>query len=135
MKKLLIVLAVLAMATPTMAQTWHTANQVTVGWDAVPKIVAADTIKYQIYYRTDLVSLGTKLGGEVTETQATVTLPNEGKFWLGAETVRYIAGETDPVRSERKAWSNAAEDCGPAGPFGVKYFIVPNWPVGLKFQP
>ena len=104
----LLILIILAVAVPASAQTWYTANQLTVEWDAVPKIQPTDTIKYQIYYRTDLVSLGTKLGGEVEQAQATVTLPSEGKFWLGAETVRYVAGEPDPIRSESKAWSNVA---------------------------
>ena len=135
MKRLFLILAILVFAVPAMAQTWHTANQVTLAWGAVPKIEPTDTVKYQIYYRTDLVSLGTALGGEVEQAQATVTLPSEGKFWLGAETVRYIAGEPDPIRSERKAWSNVAEDCGPDGPVGVMFFIAPGSPGGLKFQP
>ena len=135
MKKLILVFAILILATSVQAQTWWTANQVTVAWDAVAKIQPTDTIKYQTYYRTDLVSLGTALGGEVEQTQATLTMPTEGKFWLGVETLRYVAGEAIPFRSERKAWSNIAEDCGPAGPFGVQHFILPGWPGGLRYQP
>jgi hypothetical protein len=141
MKKLLIIISILLTASLSNAQTWWTANQVTVAWDAVapPKdaqgVDLPGVIKYQTYYRTDLVSLGTILGGEVEQPQATVTVPGEGRFWLGVETVRYVDGQPTPFRSTRKAWSNVAEDCGPDGPFGVMFFIAPGSPGGLKFQP
>jgi len=132
MKKLLLIVSVLLFSVPSFAQTWYTANQVTIGWDAVAKVETTDTIKYQVYLRNDLVSTGTKYGAEITATQLLVSLTTEGEWLFGVETVRYKSGVTEPVRSSKKAWSNVAEDCAAAGPFGVRFFIVPGSPGGLK---
>ena len=53
MKKL-IVLAIMLFASVAIAQTWHTANQVTFSWDAVAPILPTDTIKYAVYVKKDV---------------------------------------------------------------------------------
>ena len=133
MKKLFLVLAILVFAVPAMAQTWHTANQVTVEWDAVAPVQPTDTIKYQIYIRTDTTGPGVALN-EVDTTQAVVAFAEEGRYYIGVETVRYVQGEAEPLRSATKAWSNDALACGPDGPFGVKYFTLPGAAGGLRRQ-
>jgi hypothetical protein len=135
MKKLFIILAIICLfAAPVAAQTWQTANQVTIAWDPVAKIQPTDTIKYQVYMRQDLVSNGTAIGAPVETAQAVVTFSTEGRYYLGVETLRFVSGETEPVRSATKAWSNDAAACGPAGPFGVKYFVLPGAAKGLRLQ-
>lgn len=132
MQRILIALAVLIFAAPAMAQTWYTANQVTFAWDQVPKVIGTDQPnKYQVYSRNDAVSLGNKIGGEITATQLLVAFTVEGSYYLGVEVIRYPAGETTGIQSE-KAWSNVAEDTASGVPFGVMYFAKPGSAIGLK---
>lgn len=136
MKKLIIIIAaILILASPAFSQTWYTANQVTLAWDAVPKVQTTDQAnKYQVYSRNDLVSLGQKIGGEITATQLLITFTTEGKYYLGVEAIRYPAGETTGLPSATKAWSNVAADTN-NNPFGVMFFVLPGAPGGLRRLP
>ena len=135
MKRLLIILAILIFASPAMAQTWYTANQVTFAWDAVPKVLTTDQAnKYQVYSRNDLVSLGSKIGSEITATQLLISLSVEGRYYLGVKSVRYPVGETVGIPSVGTAWSNVAADTN-NNPFGVLFFTAPTSPGGLKLLP
>jgi hypothetical protein len=140
MKKALIILAILltvgaASSRDASAQTWYTANQVTLAWDAVPQVLPTDQAnKYQVYSRNDLVSIGSPIGGEITATQLVVSFTNEGRYYLGVEAIRYPAGETVGIRSAGKAWSNVAADTN-NNPFGVSYFVAPGSPGGLRLAP
>ena len=135
MKRLIIILAILILAAPAMAQTWYTANQVTLAWDAVPKVLTTDQAnKYQVYSRNDLVSLGSKIGAEITATQLLISLTVEGRYYLGVKSVRYPVGETVGIPSIGTSWSNVAADTG-GNPFGVLYFTAPIFPGGLRLIP
>jgi len=135
MKKLFLILAILIFAAPAMAQTWYTANQVTLAWDAVPKVLTTDQAnKYQVYSRNDLVSLGSKLGAEITATQLLISLTVEGRYYLGVKSIRYPVGETVGIPSVGTAWSNVAADTNNS-PFGVLFFAAPTSPGGLKLVP
>ena len=135
MKKLLLIIAVLTMAGVANAQTWYTANQVTLAWDAVPKVATTDQAnKYQVYSRNDLVSLGTKIAGEITATQLLISFSIEGQYYLGVESIRYPAGATVGLPSSTKAWSNVAADTN-GNPFGVSFFNLPGKPGGLRLTP
>ena len=135
MKRLIIILAILMFAAPALAQTWYTANQVTLAWDAVPKVLTTDQAnKYQVYSRNDLVSLGSKIGAEITATQLIISLTVEGRYYLGVKTVRYPQGETTGIPSTGTAWSNVAADTN-NNPFGVLYFVAPGFPGGLRLAP
>jgi len=137
MKRLFFILLILIFAAPAIvhAQTWYTANQVTLAWDAVPKVLATDQAnKYQVYSRNDLVSLGSKIGGEITATQLVVSFTVEGRYYLGVESIRYPVGATVGSKSATKAWSNVAADTA-NNPFGVTFFAAPGGVVGLKLIP
>ena len=152
MKRLLLItLAILIFAAPAMAQTWYTANQVTLAWDAVPMPncsagtanppicpnpggPAIGTMKYQVYSRNDLVSLGTKIGTEITATQLLISLTAWGSYYLGVESIVYYSGQTVGIKSPTKAWSNVAADTN-NNPFGVLFFTAPTSPGGLKLIP
>jgi hypothetical protein len=135
MKKLFLTVAILAMASIANAQTWYTANQVTLAWDAVPKVLATDQAnKYQVYSRNDLVSLGSKIGAEITATQLLISLSVEGRYYLGVKSIRYPVGETVGIPSVGTAWSNVAADTA-NNPFGVSYFTAPVFPGGLRLVP
>lgn len=117
------------------AQTWYTANQATVAWDAVAPLATGDVIKYQVYTRQDTSSAGAKVGSEITATQLLISFPTEGRYYIGVETIRYPAGETVGIKSDTKAWSNVAADCAAAGPFGIVYFVSAGAPKNLKRVP
>lgn len=132
MKKLLLVLATVLLAIPAFAQTWHTADSKTFAWNAVPPVQPTDVIKYQAYTKfrtTDAIPV--KIGGEVIETQLMVTFSAEGRYYLCAQTVRYPEGETQPLTSDIVC-SDQAQYCQGGNTFGVKYFIKPDGPGGLR---
>ena len=136
MKKLLLVLVLICLfVTPVFAQTWYTANQVTVGWDAVPPIVSTDTVKYQVYTKVGTTGTPAKVGGEITATELTISFSVEGRYFIGVETIRYPQGETVGIPSATKAWSENAADCAAAGPFGVVFYVAPGSVKGLKTVP
>lgn len=135
MKKLFIILSILILTSVAQAQTWYTANQVTLAWNAVPKVLTTDQAnKYQVYSRNDLVSLGNKIGGEITANQLVVSFTTEGRYYLGVETIRYPVGETVGIKSATKAWSNEAADTNNS-PFGVTFFAAPGGASGLRIIP
>lgn len=134
MKTLLITLSIVLLAISANAQTWHTANQVTFAWTAVAPIQPTDNIKYQVYtkYR-ETTATPQAVGTEIIATSMPVSFTTEGKYYLCAQTVRYIQGETDPLKSELSC-SDVAEVTQAGIAFGVKYFIQPNKPGGLTVQ-
>ena len=140
MKKAIIILAILitvgaASSRDVLAQTWYTANQVTLAWDPVAKVLATDQAnRYQVYSRNDLVSNGTPISGEIAEMQLVISFTVEGRYYLGVEAIRYPAGETVGIRSAGKAWSNVAADTN-NNPFGVSFFAVPGNVGGLRLIP
>jgi len=135
MKKFALILGILFLASTGFAQTWYTANQVTLAWDAVPKVLTTDQAnKYQVYSRNDLVSLGTKIGSEITATQLVISFSTEGRYYLGVESIRYPIGETVGIPSLTKAWSNVAADTNNS-PFGVMFFTAPAQPSVLRLVP
>ena len=136
MKRLLLaIVLVLMLPVLATAQTWHTANQATIAWNAVAPIATGDTIKYQLYTRTDTTSAGTAVGTEVTGTQSLVTFNTEGRYYIGVEVIRYPQGETVGIKSATKGWSNIAADCAAAGPFGIVFYVAPPAPAGLRNVP
>jgi hypothetical protein len=135
MKKLLIILAILIFAAPAMAQTWVTANQATLAWDAVAKIATTDTIKYQTYTKSPLAtSTPQKVGGEVTATQQPITFSVEGRYFLCVETLRYPQGETLAIKSARMACTDVATDTQAGVATGVIYYTAPGAPGVLRIQ-
>jgi hypothetical protein len=127
-------MVIVAMAAGAHAQTWHTANQGTVAWDSVAKVADTDTIKYQVYTRSDLVSAGSPVGSEITDTQFVISFANEGRYYVGVKAIRYPQGETVGIQSAT-AWSSNAADCAADGPFGFAYFVPPGTPGGIKRVP
>ena len=140
MKKAIIILEIIitvvaASSRDIAAQTWYPANQVTLAWDPVAKVLATDQAnKYQVYSRNDLVSLGNPIGGEITAAQLVVSFTVEGRYYLGVEAIRYPAGETVGIKSATKAWSNVAADTN-NNPFGVTFFAAPGGASGLRIIP
>jgi len=141
MKRLLI--AILAMAVLFFAGTanaldWHTANQSTVGWSEVTTLVNGDPIPAgnTITYQTYLVNAVTDPGkqnpadtGIVTTNEKIYTLGTEGKYYVGAQSLRNVDGEV--LESSDIAWSDIAEFCLDGITFGLRYYLIPDNIEGL----
>ncbi len=135
MKTLLITLSIVLLAAVSAnAQTWHTANQVTLAWSAVAPIQPTDTIKYQVFTKfRETAATPQAVGDEITATSMPVSFTVEGKYYICAQTVRYVQGETDPVKSDLSC-SDQADVTYSGIAFGVKYFVNPNKPGGLRIE-
>jgi len=136
-KKLALIVLVLFVLAPmvALAQTWYTANQATVAWDAVAPIATGDVIKYQVYTKVGTSGTPAKVGGEITATQLALTFTVEGRYFVGVQTIRYPTGETVGIPSATTAWSNVAADCAAAGPFGIVYYVAPGAVKNLRNVP
>ena len=123
---------VLLLTWEAWAQTWVTANQGTVAWDAVAPIVATDTIKYQVYTRIGATGDGAAVGAEIIATQLAITFSVEGRYFVGVKAVRYPVGETVGIPAAAVSWSNDPLVCAAAGPFGFVYYVAPPGVKGLR---
>lgn len=133
MKRLIIILLVIfGLCAPSLAMEWHTANQITAGWDAVTAANPADVIKYAVYTKILPNGEPTLLGEQDTLT-AVITFDTEGRYIIGVSTVRYIdTGLPTEERLESVVnWSDTNGENTP-NPFGARYFINPNPPKNLR---
>ena len=137
--KVLITLALLILSIPSIsiAQTWYTANQVTMQWDAVTlmqdgtAIPAADQVRYQPYQKLNSVEIGTAIGPEITDTQKLYTFGIEGSYLLGVKALRYVSGVK--VSESGISWSDNPAVCQGGNTFGVIFYRAPRDPIGLRF--
>ena len=136
MKKLfLAVVLVLAMAGMSWAvDDWATANQLTVGWDNVTTLIdgrtlpVGNTVSYRVYLRPDGTTTQTQVA-QVTTNQATITFTVEGKYYIGIQAVRFVAGEEVSVSGI--SWSDDPLVVD-TRTFGVKFWITPSGIIKLK---
>ena len=135
MKKILALL-IIVFATAANAQTpqtWHTANQSTVAWDAVETNENGDPvlpaeISYVVYLCNAVTDINCTNPAEVastTETQQLITINTEGKYFVGVKAVRAVDGEI--VGESVIAWSNDL-----AYNWGLQYYAAPAVPSGLR---
>jgi hypothetical protein len=131
-KILPIIMLVLLIAGLASAQTWHTANQQTVAWDAVTEKTDGTPldpaeVSYRVYMYNAVSdpnhAAPVKLG-DTAETQYLITLGVEGKYFVGVSTIRTVDGEE--IESEI-AWSS-----DPAYDFGIRYYLAGKKPGGLN---
>ena len=138
MKKLLIIAAILSaillIAMPSAAQTWHPANQATLAWDPVARIEPTDAIQYQVYSMPAAGGAAQKVGAEIAATQLTASFQQEGRYWLGVQSVRYPQGETAGIPSASISWSSDPAVCQGGAAFGVVYYTAPGNAGGLRLN-
>lgn len=133
------VVMLLAFGGAVLGQDWHTANQVTLAWDAVTEmqngdpIPATDKVKYKVYIKNASTGgPGVELG-EVTALEYTITLNTEGSYFLGAKALRYSSA--DLLLSESIiCWSDVPECAADGKPFGVRYWLPPASVSGLGLK-
>jgi hypothetical protein len=134
-KKVLLTMAAVALvATLAWAQPWHTANQVTVAWDAVttdengdPLDTAVADIQYKVFVSnaiTDPSKTNPVEVAQVATTEHLITLGVEGRYYVGVSTVRVEPGTSNVVAQSAIAWSD--DTTLTDTPFGLRYFIPPG---------
>ena len=126
MKKLfLIVFLVLGLSFVVSAQVWHPVNQVTMGWNA-----ANLATSYKVFIKavdgTNIVEVGA-----TSELTYTITFQDEGRYFLGVQSVREINGE---IFHSVIAWSDNSEVCFNNEAFGAIYYELPDATTGLQVK-
>ena len=141
MKRLFIIATLVALGVfifaSVYAQIWHTANQVTIEWDAVTtntngtSLTTGDIVKYKVYIKNAVTGGEPIELEEVTSTEYTVTLNTEGSYFLGVKALRYNS-EEEVISESTISWSDIPEACFEGKNFGVRYFLPPSNPLGLR---
>jgi len=139
MKKLIyflicLIISVFLFVGVSGAVEWHTANQITVEWNAVTTVAAPDVLKYGVYTRM-LPNAEPVLLNEQDTTAVTITFEAEGKYIIGVSTIRYVnQGTPEEQRLESEInWSDTNGESTP-NPFGSSYYITPVGPKNLRIQ-
>lgn len=141
-KRLIVILAIFIMliGSIALAQTWHTANQATVAWDAVTTIdngdplPATDTIEYVVYLSNAITDPNKDNPVEVARTtnlEQLITLNVEGQYFVGCKAIRKIADGTE-VGESVVAWSDDPQYVLNGETFGLRYFLAPSAPSNLR---
>lgn len=136
---LFVVLLVLFLAGIALAQTWHTANQATVAWDAVlldngDPVPPTDTIEYVVYLSNAITDPDKNNPVEVATTtnlEQLITLNVEGSYFVGVKAVRKIADGTN-VGESTVAWSDDPQYVQNGQTFGLRYFLPPAAPREIR---
>jgi hypothetical protein len=143
MKNLLFaVIAFIFLSVNAFAMDWTTANQVTIGWDAVTTlsdgtpIPDTDVIVYEAFVlntninpdKSTAISLG-----EIAETERLITFAYEGKYLFGIRTIRYDSDGNLLMKSEI-AWSDDSLYAANGTSFGVVYYLAPSNPTGIRLK-
>ena len=133
---LLILIGLFFVTGAAYGQTWHTANQATMAWDAVTQlsngdpIPVGDIVKYKVWLKNAVAGGDPTELGEIAELEYTITLNTEGKYFVGVSALRY-SKDNVLLNESAISWSDMAE-CTAAGPFGIQYFLPLKFPIGLR---
>ena len=143
MKRLFLMIIVsvltLGLAMSASAVEWHTANQVTIAWDAYDGVIQpGDQITYKVYSK-QLPAGAELLLNEVSTLGATITFTSEGRYIVGVQTVRGVDEngdgtfdpDTEQVLESEINWSDTNGEFTP-NPFGLRYFINPGKTKNLR---
>jgi len=130
---------ILFVAVNATAVEWVAADQKTIGWDPVltlatgETIPAGDAIVYHVYIKRAGQAEKSMVASNLATTQYTITLDQEGRFFIGIQAVRVYTVDGQDLTSESEiAWSDIPENCGAGGDFGIFYLIPPSDVVGIS---
>ena len=138
MKKLIIIALILSVAFAVGAVEWRTANQTTIGWDAVTllddgsALPAGTTIQYRVYMSNSITDPTKANPVTLTTTdqlEYTITLNAEGKFYVGVSAVRFDG--TEEVDESAINWSDVNGEMTP-DPFGLRFYKPLPAPKNLR---
>ena len=124
--------AMSAITMKAQGQIWHTADSVSLGWDAVPGI-ANDVIRYRVYIKQEPGGTEQEMtsGEGIIETQSLITFTQEGRWFMGVQSARWV--ENGLVGTSSISWSSDPAVCANNEAFGAIYFLPPAAVGGLKF--
>lgn len=136
MKKMWAILVILVvMATGiALAQTWHTANQATVEWDAVT-VPADSTVEYVVYLANAITDPNKNNPTEVatlTGTSQLITLGVEGSYFVGVKSRRILTADGSNVGESDISWSDDPTRVQNGETFGLRYFVPPDAPGNMR---
>lgn len=141
MKKLvaaLVITLVLCFGS-AFGQVWHTANQVTVAWDAVitlengDPLPATDIVKYKVWLKNVVTGSEPVKLGEVIDLEYTITLNIEGKYFVGASALRY-SDEGELLSTSITCWSDVVECVFEGNTFGIRYYLPSASPGCIRIK-
>ncbi len=136
MKKLFVLMIMTIFfftASIAVADEWHSANQVTVRWDAVTTLLngdpvpEGDLVTYNLYIRSVQTGAEAEVITGVSVLEHTITFAEEGDYHIGIRAVRTIpaAGEL-PARVAGQSdigWSSDPLIARDGNTFGVSYYF------------
>ncbi len=141
MKKLLLIGLFILLLVPSivLGQTWHNANQATIGWSAITyPVEATERITYRLYLAnalTDPDKTNAVLAGETQELQYTVTLSTKGSYFVGLQSVVQVDDGTgtweDVSESDVIGWSDDPTYAQGGTTFGIRFYPAPDAPTGI----
>jgi len=140
MSRLLLALVlVLALCGSAFGQTWHTADQKTVGWDAVTQntdgqpLIEGSTVTYTLYLANAITdpekTNPSEIAAGVENLQHVITLGVQGRFFVGIRAVLWV--DEEAVSQSTIAWSDDTEVVQDV-PFGLQFFAPPAGVRGLR---
>jgi hypothetical protein len=130
-----LILALIPMTATAEVISWHTANQVTVGWDAVTTNVDGEpvtgTIEYAVFIaaqdKADPVQLW-----RGADTSTVLTLTVQGHFLLGIKSYLMVDGQQ--TAESDYGWTDDPEIVAGGNTFGLMFFKAPARVTGLNLQ-
>lgn len=139
---LVCVFAIMSLATmPAHAQVWQTANEATIAWDAVTKLLdgstipTTDQVRYNVFIKNKKTGTVTPIGS-TPNLQHTIVFSLEGRYFPGVSAVRLVIAEdgvtVEETMESEVSWSDNPEVCYQGQTFGIRYFVHPNQPRGLR---
>lgn len=116
---------------------WYSTNQATVEWDYESTWAewvnsgVNNKVKFNLYLKNSTDGTPVILTPDpISEVMYTVTLRDEGKYFIGVSAVKMLGNEV--VSESEISWSDVPEVCASLKDFGIKYFTQLNQPLGLR---
>jgi hypothetical protein len=116
------------------AQDWLPANSVTLQWDDVLLPAGMNgTVSYKVYYRFNGADASAAVYvTTVTVPEAVLTFKDEGRYILGAKSVRNVDGVE--VEASETSWTDQAQYVQGGKTFGILYYTPPPVVGGLRLK-
>ena len=142
LSKLSIIFLVLFLtfSVTAFSQEWHTANQITITWDAVTElqggvaIPETDIIEYRVYLSNTITDPDKTNPAEIDitgDTSYVITLVNEGQYFVGLQTIRKLV-DGEVIGESYIGWTDDPAIVSNGVTFGIRHFLPPMVPVGLR---
>jgi len=141
-KYLRVIILTLVIFAPGYApgQEWITTNQATISWDPVTTtsdgipFPAGDQVAYSVFTAeasADPDKASPSLMKTVFDTEYTITLTEEGQYFVGIKTIR-MSADGAVIGESVIGWSDDPAIVLDGRTFGLRHFLAPMVPTGLK---